>query len=309
MRTFTGTTNVAWPTPIWFQSLSPQDSPAEGGYAFLNTYSFTYDGVGLWNYTVRISVETSIPFVSATYTFSWIYGGASLSTFSPLLLPNCDVWFDATNAASIVETGSSFAWTNLGASGGVAFTSAAIVPHTGVHTLNGKNVVYFDAYTVLDWVGAFPTKEKTVFVVTKVLSELSTAPTGFISYINVFSSYGLQVFTLWTSADGYGYILIGAGVDVFCGGWSPTNPYNVPTRFVMRNDLSTTANLVVVNNVSLPLSWNLPSDYNTSTLAYSIGSSGYGTAFDLAEMIIYDRALSDAEVAQVNAYLTAKWGV
>jgi len=229
--------------------------------------------------------------------------------FVPTDIPNLDFWMDATNAASIVETSGSFSWTNLGASGGVAFNNTTATPRTGVNTLNGKNVVNFGVNASLDWTGAFPTKEKTVFVVSKVLTQLSSTPPNLLTYLNVFTGYAPQVFTVWDSTLGYGYILIGAGVDVFCGGWTSTNPYNIPTRFVIRNDLTTSANLVTVNDVSLPLGWNFPSDYNTSTLNYSMGSAYYNSSFDLAEMLIYDRSLSDVEVAEVNAYLTDKWGV
>ena len=109
-----------------------------------------------------------------------------------------------------------------------------------------------------------------------------------------------------TGEFGYG---VGANnLAIFVAGYEAINPTDIPLLINFRNDV-TTNNQLILNNSNIVLTYNDTANYNLSNFNYLLGSSVYGTEYDFAEFIVYERALSDAEITVVNAYLSAKYNI
>lgn len=230
--------------------------------------------------------------------------------FSPTDLSNCSIWLDANDPTTIIDvSGVVTRWTNKGLVGGSANNNDGTVL-TSQDTINGLNVLNFQPYADLLFNWTQTVNPVTCFVVMKPITDLS----GFaLPYINFFDALS-GVYNFGTSMyydSGLGQFGYGCGANnlaVYVMGYSSVNPTNTPLSITIRNDLSSN-NILILNNESVPLTYSDTANYNLSNFNYYMGNPVHGTEFDFAEFIIYERALSDAEVAVVNGYLTAKWAI
>lgn len=234
-----------------------------------------------------------------------------LVVFEPTDLSNCAIWFDATDNLTVTDiSGVVQTWVNKGLSGGSANLNDGQVL-TNQHIINGQNVLHFQPYADLLFNFTQTVDPCTVFVVTRPITDLSGAPLPYINWFDALSTIYNVGFSMFydTSANQWAYGIGANNLAIYVAGYDPTNPTNQTICCTIRNDTNISNNLLQLNSTPIPLSFDAPASYNLSNFNYYMGSSVHGTEFDYAEMIFYERALSDAEVAQVNAYLSAKWSI
>ena len=230
--------------------------------------------------------------------------------FSPTDLSGCQIWFDANNSGSIttdVDNTSILTWQNLGD------LSANMIPYNGtgsynVDTINGLNVVRFGASNNMYVYGELPNEHKTAFVVFKGLNDLSGASFPFLNLFNAEASNGFQFGASYYEALG-GYIYTACQNGIWCNYGTGPNSYNTTTMAACRVDVDISNNFISVNKANLPGdNVNSASGFNQFPIPYVVGRND-GSSMDCAEIIVYTRALSDSEVAQVYTYLTTRWGI
>src|SRR5581483_5900533 len=115
-------------------------------------------------------------------------------------------------------------------------------------------------------------------------------------------------------ADGYRFLLgdptsydfhAGGSHDLFDPTWANSYVLNGVTRINSRVVVGTTTNRPTTPSV---ISLVTTGAVSASSFSNDRGLSRYWQG-DLAELIIYDRALSDSEVATVEGYLFSKYGI
>ena len=228
--------------------------------------------------------------------------------FQPTDISNCSVWLDATDNLTIQGTGSNVEkWFNKGdLSGSMVPYSTEAVPTTGIHNINGNNALWFDAYQTLTCNFTMTEQEYTFFVVTTVLSDLALN-----NYADWFGNYTSGGFSTGLSEylGDYYTGCGGSGIDNYVMIQRPTFYQNTPVIYAMRSSSNTGTNALWINNVSQTLDFNSFSGYATGSLDFFIHIYTHSSSLDISELIVYNRALSDAEVDQVAVYLSDKYTI
>lgn len=231
-------------------------------------------------------------------------------TFLPTDLSNCSIWLDANDPTTIVDnSGVVFRWSNKGLSGGTANLNDGSVLN-GIDTINGLNVLKFQPFADLLFNWTQTVNPITFFVVIKPITDLSGAPLPYINFFDALSTiYNFGTSMYYDSALGqFGYGCGANNLGIYLMAYNSVNPTNTPLLISMRNELPSN-NIVILNNTPQSLAFSDTASYNLSNFNYYMGNPAHGTEFDFAEFIVYERALPDFEIAEVNAYLTAKWGI
>lgn len=236
--------------------------------------------------------------------------------FSPTDLSNCDIWFDANNPTTITTDpfgGYVTTWSNLGNYGGLASNvDTSNVIYTGTQTINFLNVLDFNSNAAMTFPFAKPSYDTTLFVVSQPITNLSTNfrpnidwfnPVGYNGFLGAGMGYEPTFTPPWfyaTAASGYYFSCLGADSN---------DPTGRPISVCIRTTSDTSGNIVTLNGSNLTLLYQDNAVYSSDLVPYYIGSTVYNSQFWMAEMIIYDRKLTDEEVAQVTTYLQAKWAI
>ena len=255
--------------------------------------------------------ETTDFYLSWLGDASFGLGGRSIqgpepTAFSPTDISNCSVWLDATDNLTIQGSGNNVEkWFNKGdLSGSFIQYDIQAVPTTNTHTINGNNAIWFDSYQTLYCPLAFPNQEFTLFVVTTTLSDLSVQ-----NYADWFGGYTAGAFSS-SMSEYLGTYYTGCGanaVDNYVMIGQNYYPQNVPVIYAIRSSSDLSSNILYINNVNQPLDFNNYSGYNTNTLDYYIHIFTHPSSFDIGEIIVYNRAITDDEIKQVTDYLSGKF--
>ncbi|MCH2548290.1 MAG: Ig-like domain-containing protein, partial [Alphaproteobacteria bacterium] len=236
-----------------------------------------------------------------------LYGNVDVASFDPTSLSDAVLWLDASDAASITSAGGLVsAWNDKsGAGNHQTQVNAADQPDTGVNTINGLNVItnargerMFSATN-----SSFATSEISVFAVVST-SHFNGA---LLSYAvpgtdNEFLLYGNQVFI-----NGSPAVIAGATyrdgtphmVSVF---WQSSD--GALQAFTDGNSIGTATILA-----GFPLT-------NNGTISISGEQDFEGAGFNdsqdfdglLAETLVFAKNVSLSIRAQVELYLSEKWG-
>jgi hypothetical protein len=258
---------------------------------------------------------------SADYYLSWLgcpaFGvGSTIRlrdpepiAFVPTDLSGCYIWFDANNPDSITvddKNGQSILeWANLGD------LSANMVPNTGtglynVDTINTLPAVQFASGNNMFWYGELPNQPKTAFVVSTILSDLTTLAVPFVNLVNGDGAAGLQLGVSYSFPLFY-YSLCQSGN--WCNFVNGVNPYNTPQILGFRITADGSNNFISIDGGDQPLQETHPAaGFNTNPIPYTVNRTD-GSSMDIGEIIIYNRELSNSEVLQVYNYLSDKWGI
>ena len=203
-------------------------------------------------------------------------------------------WFDASDTTTISDSGGTVTEWRDKTGYGRNLDDAQGTPTTNATTLNGNNVIDFNG-TTDQLRGQLPalSRTHTIFVVAK----LTTDDVVISEYGSGSKRFGLPAFNdpNWV-ADGYGV-----------GGTRGLNVDHVPWLLMGRADGDTLSNEFQVNRIQVGTSSAI-----NRFKGLTVGNNPSG-ANDLdgyvAEIIMYNRALTDSEVTQVYDYLSDKWGV
>ena len=220
--------------------------------------------------------------------------GPVVAVASPLDIAGCVGWWDADNAASITESGGLVSqWNDRSGQGNHATASTTARPTTGTRSLNGRNVLDFDG---------------TANGMATSLADTATQTVFFVAVSDVASSAG----RVW----GFGGGNRGAFPD--SGAWgfwrqqtagaisfgttaSATSPSVACALFSSNSSLTTFGN-------GAQGTTNDPVDSFGGTFAIGKEASNFHNGY-VAEIVIYNTALTTADRARVEAYLAAKWGI
>ena len=229
--------------------------------------------------------------------------------FSPTDLSNCSVWLDATDNLAVTADLSNnvVSWFNKGdLSGSMVPVVGEAPPSTNNHDISGNNVIWFDAYQSLVQNLTFVNEAYTIFVVTNTLSDLSVNNYAdwFGSFVSGGFSSGLSEY-LGTYYTGVGANAIDNYVMIARGNY----PQGNPTIYSVRSSSDLSNNALWIDNSGQTLDFNTFSGYSTSPQDFYIHVYTHPSSIDIGEIIVYNRALSDAEVLQVNTWLSGKWGI
>ena len=124
-----------------------------------------------------------------------------------------------------------------------------------------------------------------------------------------FQDYTQTAYSLFPlSTGGASQTLVAGGVAPYTG----TETAGTPYVYVMRHTTSTGSNYTSINGTALTPSTNqaLSTGYLTETGEYIIGIFfAYTRQFLMGDFILYDGAIQDAELLQLEGYLAWKWGL
>ena len=212
--------------------------------------------------------------------------------FSPADLTGLKLWLDATDvngdgqADQIVNAAEVTSWTDK--AGGDHNASGGNPPTFAASGFNDRPALRFDGST--DWL-AFPEIDdtRTVFWVVSRDEDSTNKPTllGHSNHYHFHPSNDSQKF-LWDSSHASEYVkngstrLRGVSIDV--------------TQTVLPRQ-SFILSVVTTDNVS------------ANQLSRDRGTSNHSWDGEIAEVLIYNQALSDANRTKVGRYLSEKWGV
>lgn len=230
------------------------------------------------------------------------FGGAA-PPFTPASLSNLEGWYDASDTATITQSaGKVSAWASKANTHTLTQGTGAAQPNTGTRTENGLNAIDFEFADALS-------------VPSSLYSLLGSAP--------------CTEFVVWrsdnTSGDATQVIVAGQIGNFLRHGIFETataKSFINRTTFVSTNILQTRdtnahltgffrsgPQLIPWNDTTVGTNSNNSEDITLTSMTMGANTAIGGTRFDglICEYIVYTRALTNAEINQVNAYLGAKW--
>jgi hypothetical protein len=202
------------------------------------------------------------------------------------------LWLDASDTSTIVETsGSVSEWQDKSGNGNdLVQATSSLQPTTGTRTLNGLNVIDFIPNDVISAASFNISQPITLFAVATL--DTSGATPQFL--VNG-SSTAFQAFN--QTARLY------SGTNL-----QGSTPLALSTGLLFRYTANSTSSSIYVDG-----SLDVSGDAGTSGMTVlDVGNqAATGRQWDgtVAEMAVFDRVLSDAEIAQMEAYLADKWGI
>ena len=245
-----------------------------------------------------------------TYLYSkWILS-------SPTNIAGCIGWWDASDTASITSSGGAVSQWNDKSSQGkhVTQATAGAKPTTGTATVNGRNVLVFDGGDYLNYAGTtgLDVSNATVFVAFRELVAENYA--GILSIhpstgsdnasangLNINTSDGTYIAA--TDRNNANSYFTGSGLAAF-GTFSARFTSSTGNIEVWRNGVAGT---IWSSGVGPPYGvadggWLFGGRYQSGVI-----SSSYRLNGQIAEVIVYNTALSVTDRTAVENYLQYKW--
>ena len=235
--------------------------------------------------------------------------GAVTAVSAPTEIAGCVGWWDASDAASITQSGGSVSQINdkSGLAAHASQGTSGSRPTLIDNALNGRSILRFDGGDGLtgNFASSINTGAYSVFAVCKVTSMVTNgrvfsvagASSDFASGMMIPCCTNASSVSQLSAYDGASGANKGA-VDGFTS-------YAVFSGVVGTSSLTNAANGMRAASASVTL--------NTAVTRFGIGTPAQGGAGgwngDIAEVIYYSAALSNADRARVEAYLAAKWGI
>jgi hypothetical protein len=224
-------------------------------------------------------------------------GGA---TFSPLSIPDLALWLDAADTSTITHTSNSVSqWNDKSGLGNNATQgTGANQPVTNTRTINGRNVLDFNVAEPRMNLPVALTGDKntTCFIVYQVDVSKNHR------LINGTNAGGTRVLMQQTSLQ-YQYM----NRNDFTGTSGVVAAFDTNTHIgiARRDGVNKRAGRDGV------LGTELTSAQDAVLTGLTIGSAGASDVFDgaCAEIILYQRGLTDAEMNAVGNHLASKWGI
>jgi hypothetical protein len=226
---------------------------------------------------------------STMYTGS---AGPVTAVTAPTDITGCIGWWDASDASSITQSGGLISQWNDKSGNGKHATASGTTRPTYTGTRNGRNVVTFDGTGNRMNTTLVDSATQTILFVAKATAASAPGTRRVVSY---------QAERGFFASSGWNWFSPNAGTGV-----SPTD-YNVAGG-VITND---TSMLVYGNGVAVSAAFD---PFNAGATTFVIGGENASTVSNLfqgeiAEVVVFSSALSTANRARVERYLSLKWGV
>jgi hypothetical protein len=242
---------------------------------------------------------------------SWVYSPGTEETFSPIDISGLEVWYDASQIIGLNDADPVTTWPNsssFGSDRDVTQATAASRPTYRMNVLNGKPVVRFDGAN--DW----------LYLFTGLMPEVVQPMTWFfVARTTRFPDTADKQAILSAGGGTLNLIEFGqhaANYDIYAGASIGfTNPAPIIGTFTEFMWLQNgAASQFCVNGAE-------PTTVDTGTNKFAAGGEGFSIGSrnrdnsseplegDIAEIMLYSRALSDSEREQVEDYLMTKYAI
>ena len=272
--------------------------------------------------------------VKITYASSGTGTGTSTGTgtgttagVDPLTIDGCVFLFDASDTTTIsTKGGFVFSWRNKGTAGGNANKGGGSA-YTNTDQINGLNTITFGPNVTLNFVSALGGSGiVTFFCVTKITTDLTyiAQNLNFIKTTDT-NGYGQAVkydsgspgnFLLYSYQGDSGVIncsqAFASGINIRDTTYLYTQRSGLFDAATIGQAYTTTTpntNRSLINGTLGTLNTDITGNYATTSAFYTISGANDQNSQNMGELIVFNRALTDSEITQVNEYLKAKWGI
>ncbi len=252
-----------------------------------------------------------------------VYGSAGTrvreeipTTFSPTDISGCVIWMDGndTNAVNANPFGQVESWFNKGDLSGNFDLSGSAAVRYGDRLVNGLEVVTFSGSSYLTATYALDFQDRSMFIVSRRNQAIDVSSNIFTWFTA--DTVGGQETGILQSGASYQYILSqhpGAPVLLDFATSVDTTGYAELATFV-NSSTDVSGNYLGLNAIQQTATVNnLASGYTTTPLQYYLGNffglSTLPNDYDMAELILYNKALSPIQIEQVQNYLMSKWAI
>jgi hypothetical protein len=291
------TTNGTWDyTPISF-TYQWQNNGVDIALATSQTYLTAYTDIG-------DSIRCVVTALSGEESNS--ANSNNISIVSQILGTNLAFWGIASDETSIESTSNSvFKWISANGNGVDSVQiSGGIQPSTGITSENGLNTLFFENDNLYfpSALNYLPGGNSTIFVVVKATSQDS-----FLRRIIAFGNGTSPRLNIgYTESSNYlEFRSSSSGSGALSTSFTPSDLNIIRTQ---RDGSALTMSV----NGSTPVSNNNGSDANDVD-SVSIGGNSAGAGFSLvgeiAELIIYDTAITAGEISNIETYLSNKHNI
>lgn len=254
--------------------------------------------------------------------------------FNPRAIPNLQLWLDATRIAQADSTAVA-TWSDQSGNGYDATQGSSAARPTFIASgLNGLPVVRFDGtddrLSIPSSTATFKflhSDVSTVFMVMK--AGIVADPNAiYIVFSNGNSNSNVNSYEIWwddrapaSRNNSIRHIVARSTPTTATVVSNDANNYFTANTYGILSIVSDPANATAANRSSLSLNGGVSVKNNFTTNALATGdahgnltigdipSGGVRFNGDIAEIIVYNRALNTSELAQVHKYLSMKWGI
>jgi hypothetical protein len=255
------------------------------------------EGYLAWKWGLRLSLPTTHPF----YNFP-----PATPLFTPRLLDNCALWFDAADTSTITGSSPVTAWVNKGTISTTASTTTGSTTTSG-NTFNGLNYISMPSGTEMNFTAAINTQARSWFVVARATTPFTSNP-QFWGPVNA-TANGRDGLVVYTDLSIFLFYMGPNGISIPVSG-SIANPYNRVGIYALVNSVTASLNILTDNGTPATLYESSPAaNYNTGSAAVRLSTAGYARGTDYMELILYYGDLSPPDRQRVEGYLAWKWGL
>lgn len=245
----------------------------------------------------------------------WKWGlQSNLGLTTPLNVPNCVCWYDASDSSTITLSGSSVtAWNDKSTSANNLAPPATAARPTYTATQNGKNVVSFSGtqYLAMGTMTNMPTTTGafSVFVVGR--STINTPSQYFFRFGDNDGITGGS-FELYINNGNNGLYQ-----DYYNTTASSTTTNVINSYFIFSQTATTSATSPFLNGTAFTTITNYSYTLARARGVVGARSFGGGPGFSaisgligtIGEIIVYDRQLTSTERQSIESYLSSKWNI
>lgn len=221
-------------------------------------------------------------------------------SFSPPDISNLALWLDASDSSTITQSGGSVSlWADKSGNGyNASQATGASQPQTGVSTINGNNALTFNGSS--SFFSVAPALRNIIrnSPETTALVYRTNAVSNQIQFAMNIGGTSVKTMRVQNSAT---YSASGSGPALAVSVTIDTNAHIAGFR---RNGV----NRMTYHDAATATDTNgVDSNYDNA-IYVGRGATGNYHSGELAEIILYNKALSDAEKLQLDTYLKSKWG-
>ena len=245
----------------------------------------------------------------------------------PLTIDGCVFLFDASDTTTIsTKGGFVFSWRNKGTAGGNANKGAGSA-YTEINQINGLNTITFGPNVTLNFLSALGGSGiVTFFCVTKITTDLTYIAQN-LNFINTTDTNGYGQAVKYDSGSPGNFLLysyqgdsgvincsqeFSSGVNIRDTTYLYTQRSGLFDAATIGQPYTTTTpntNRSLINGTLGTLDTDITGNYTTTSAFYTISGANDQNSQNMGELIVFNRALTDSEITQVNDYLKAKWGI
>ena len=217
------------------------------------------------------------------------------------------LWLDASDRSTITESdGNISTWADKSGNGNdVTQGSASLQPTLGTSTQNGLNVIDFDggnSLTLPSDLHSIPDGNNTFFAIAKRDTETGSTE----NIVNMQESGSVRYATIFDStANQLGAINSNVSDFILLSGTSNTD-YQIINfiRDGVQRTLTANGSISTTDNDGVS-----EDGVDSAAIGSNAAVSGAFLTGSIAEVILFDYALSDTQISLMNQYLSNKWGI